>query len=285
MGQRSQIYIRFFENNKNRMLIARDFGWNYGERMISRARYTLDWLTENSTDNTNEREFEKKLVNIINTNFDMLDSMLSTDIIKKSGEMASSEDELEVNFFSYENDDGILFIDIMKDGSLKYCFTNGDGKLLSPEGYMEWDNKDWETDEYISDAAKETCKKNMQYISEHYVMMTESELNEFTSYKYDVPLLYCDECGALPGTYRCDYIAFAVTSPYTDSVTYIMQKRNDETGTELNLFTIKKGTQNERVFKLRNNMNGVADIFENFRSGKISREEADAQVWNLLNTK
>ena len=59
MGQRSQIYIRYNVNyvsgaaTKNptthnyKGLIARYFGWNYGERMISRARHTLEWIKDN----------------------------------------------------------------------------------------------------------------------------------------------------------------------------------------------------------------------------------------------
>lgn len=44
MGQRSQIYIRF---NDNRMesgkgLIALYYQWNYGERMVSRARQIIE---------------------------------------------------------------------------------------------------------------------------------------------------------------------------------------------------------------------------------------------------
>ena len=61
MGQRSQIYIRYNVNftcdiscsvNGSKIsvpkvynykgLIARYFGWNYGERMISRARYIIE---------------------------------------------------------------------------------------------------------------------------------------------------------------------------------------------------------------------------------------------------
>lgn len=34
MGQRSQIYVRYNE----KLLFARYFQWNYGTRMISRAR-------------------------------------------------------------------------------------------------------------------------------------------------------------------------------------------------------------------------------------------------------
>ena len=41
MGQRSQIYVRYTNEKGEHFLTARYFGWNYGERMISRARHTL----------------------------------------------------------------------------------------------------------------------------------------------------------------------------------------------------------------------------------------------------
>ena len=54
MGQRSQIYIRYNVNyisgsstenpttHNFKGLIARYYGWNYGERMVSRARYIIE---------------------------------------------------------------------------------------------------------------------------------------------------------------------------------------------------------------------------------------------------
>ena len=34
MGQRSQIFVRYQETDGTRKLVARYYGWNYGERMI-----------------------------------------------------------------------------------------------------------------------------------------------------------------------------------------------------------------------------------------------------------
>ena len=76
-----------------------------------------------------------------------------------------------------------------------------------------------------------------------------------------------------------------MVNPYANLVTYIMQKKNDETGTGLNLFTIRKGTNNEKVFRLRSNIEDFVRVFEAFRSGRLTKEEADAQVLNLLNTR
>ena len=45
MGQRSQIYVRYQKDDAN-YLVARYYQWNYGERMISRCRHTLEWIRE-----------------------------------------------------------------------------------------------------------------------------------------------------------------------------------------------------------------------------------------------
>lgn len=61
MGQRSQIYIRYNVNyvygsatdhpktQNFKGLIARYFQWNYGERMISRARYIIEEIKDEAT--------------------------------------------------------------------------------------------------------------------------------------------------------------------------------------------------------------------------------------------
>ena len=57
MGQRSQIFVRYEENGQKKM-IARYYQWNYGGRMISRARYGIEWLKDMYKYTP---EFERKL--------------------------------------------------------------------------------------------------------------------------------------------------------------------------------------------------------------------------------
>lgn len=67
MGQRSQIFVRFVDNDKKE-LIARYYSWNFGERMISRARHTINWIIEHR----DYLSFEKnKISRIFDTNFDV----------------------------------------------------------------------------------------------------------------------------------------------------------------------------------------------------------------------
>jgi len=43
MGQRSQIYVRY---NK-KLVVTNYYQWNYGERMIRRARYGIEYIKDN----------------------------------------------------------------------------------------------------------------------------------------------------------------------------------------------------------------------------------------------
>ena len=99
MGQRSQIYVRTTDDKGNITFVARYFQWNYGERMISRARHIIEWLREYAKHFTEEaysfcrdREIER-LISIINTNFDYKDVAISTDLLKGAEEAEARGDD------------------------------------------------------------------------------------------------------------------------------------------------------------------------------------------------
>ena len=87
MGQRSQIYIRYNVNyvygsatdhpktQNFKGLIARYFQWNYGERMISRARYIIEEIKDEFMEYKycfNDNEKLEKLKRFCETNFDIV---------------------------------------------------------------------------------------------------------------------------------------------------------------------------------------------------------------------
>lgn len=68
MGQRSQIYIRYnieYQGKQYKGLIARYYPWNYGERMISRARSIIEYIKDKYLEYpynfTNQSELELRL--------------------------------------------------------------------------------------------------------------------------------------------------------------------------------------------------------------------------------
>lgn len=190
MGQRSQIYVRYTNDKGEHFLTARYFGWNYGERMVSRARHTMEWILDNfrygqhylSTDNT-------KLVRIIDTNFDMHDVVISSDIIEEYFEYFSDESFSDNVFKFQDNNDGKLFIDVHPNGVIKYAFIDSSCNLDKPKGglgYMLWDHKDWRKSTYIDDEQKEKCELNCKYLRDNFELMTIKELKDFVSCDYNV---------------------------------------------------------------------------------------------------
>lgn len=185
MGQRSQIYIRIMDNyNENPILYAKYFSWNFAERMISRAKYGIEYIKKNigyiTLDNTKE-----KINRIFDINFDMQDILLASDIIKEwIEEFADYYDANEYIFNYVANNDGKLFIDITKEGEIKYCFTDYNMKILTPTKYMNWDFPEWKSSNNLSEDEIETCKNNIKYIIKNAKLMTKEELEEFIYFDY-----------------------------------------------------------------------------------------------------
>ena len=203
MGQRSQIYVRFpvdngYDGKKGYGLIANYYQWNYGERMISRCRYALEFIRDASIQEylhwyfgSNYEKFRRYL----DVNFDKKDIMISTDIIKEYVEFweecsAKCKDEYErdFNYFVFDgqdNNNGKLLIDIRKD-VVKYVFLGReayDSDVMDAEGYMVWDNNEtWRNREYID---VKTCEENIEAINGLAELMTEDEVKDFLNCKYE----------------------------------------------------------------------------------------------------
>lgn len=190
MGQRSQIYIRF-PYGDNYGLIAKYYQWNYGERMISRCRYGIEWILQRMeyinwfyTSKPNI----KLLSEIFDINFDMRDVLNTCDILNEFYNYFSEENFNDYVFRYQENNDGKLFIDIKENG-VYYSFIDdacGIDNIMDAEGYMEWNNdpKDWRNSKYISKDQKLRCERNIRYISKHTKLMTLNELEDFITCDY-----------------------------------------------------------------------------------------------------
>lgn len=185
MGQRSQIFVRYEDNNGNKEIIARYFGWNYSERMISRVRYGIEWLIENLEYKFNIKE---KLHRILETNFDMIDVVISTDILK---EFKEYNWECALNEFMFEeqdNNDGKCLIDITSDGIIKYAFLDSaNEKIMNGSEYMSWDcDMDWKNpNKYRSQEMINTCLTNIAEIEKMAVLMSEEDVKEFMEHDYN----------------------------------------------------------------------------------------------------
>lgn len=186
MGQRSQIFVRYEDNGQKKM-IARYYQWNYGERMISRARYGIEWLKDMYKYTP---EFERKLYRILDTNFDMIDCVISSDIIKEFIDDYWENDGYTLNdfmFYQQDNNDGKLFIDVLLDGTIKYAFLDyNNKKIMSGTEYMKWNRgKDWKNPtEYFDQEDVDICIKNIKEINKMATKMTADEVKEFMEMDY-----------------------------------------------------------------------------------------------------
>lgn len=195
MGQRSQIYVRLNNKDGSYNLYARYFQWNYGTRMISRARYTIEWLQCHA--GCRSSDFDDCLVRIIDTNFDYKDICISSDIMEQCRQNCDSIDDLFDNYylFSDDNNNGKLFVDVNIDYSsdkfdpniiIKYAFTDYDNsRIMTGNGYMMWDAQCY-VDTWQNTYPNEVnyTNENIAYIDKNAQLMTIDELEAFMNHHY-----------------------------------------------------------------------------------------------------
>lgn len=198
MGQRSQIYIRYNVNYVNshsahnyKGLIARYFGWNYGERMVSRARYIIERIHSEYMEYKwcfGDVEKLEKLKRTCEVNFDMKDIVFTSDIIKEVAEDMDGDMEY---LFNQGNNDGQLFIDVTDDG-IKYCFMKfyNEGEPMDAEQYMKWNceretHPNWHIPyEYMSKETIDYTEANIEEINKMATLMTTEEIKAFVEDDY-----------------------------------------------------------------------------------------------------
>lgn len=188
MGQRSQIYVRYNKDGINH-LIARYYQWNYGERMISRCKHSIEWIKSILDYDWYLTTETEKLKRILDVNFDMQDIVMGSDIVKEYEESEYWREECSFNEFvfkSQDNNDGKLFIDI-KNGIVKYAFLDYDCNtehIMNAEQYLNWDYEGWITNPYIDDEQKLMCFNNIKEIAAMAQLMTQEEVEDFINCDY-----------------------------------------------------------------------------------------------------
>lgn len=194
MGQRSQIYVRY----NGKLLFARYFQWNYGERMISRARYGIEYIKD-YLDNGYTWVFDprtsdcRKLQRIFDVNFDMKDVALSTDIVQEYKEYGDGFEVCDYIFNQQDNNNGQLFVDIVGNQIL-YCFRYWDypshnDLILDGNEYMKHDvSPSWPGTPdhnpaydncYLEKDEIDTCLENIKEIESMANLMSREQLDDF----------------------------------------------------------------------------------------------------------
>lgn len=191
MGQRSQIYLR----HNGSLILANYYQWNFGEGMISRARWGIEWVKEFVDPAWKDRwpfdseDYIEKMRRVFDTDFDRKDVALSCDILKEWSEQFSDEPFNDVVFNQQENNDGQLYVDI-RDGKIYYCFRDMHAnRIMDAAEYMDWDCPYWSSESehnpafdrscYLSEEEIKACEANIRAIGEMAELMTMEQLDEF----------------------------------------------------------------------------------------------------------
>lgn len=186
MGQRSQIYVRY----NGKLLFARYFQWNYGTRMISRARAGMEYL-ENHLDVPylfDDPYYIRKFIRIFETNFDYRDVAISTDIIGEYLDFYPL-DPIAPSFYDFvfrrqDIDDGKLLVDI-RNGKIKYAFLDNQcdpENPMTPEEYLQWDARTTITKTWQGGCTPEEIQwttENCAFIRDHYELMMPEEIKSY----------------------------------------------------------------------------------------------------------
>lgn len=189
MGQRSQIYVIYKDNQNRDCISATYFQWNYGERMISRARYLMGWIkAQNSLYNNLYSDYLPfviyKIRYVASVNFDYKDVTIGTDLIEEWKEVRKQYPNTNLNdyIFNADNNDGCLFIDARVPQNLRYAFTTYDYKdgVMGPEAYLKWDR----TPQKIRDT--KFTKRNINWITHNAKLMKKKELEAILKAIYHV---------------------------------------------------------------------------------------------------
>ena len=202
MGQRSQMYVIAKKDNKY-YLTANYYQWNYGERMISRTRGTLEHIIDDYIRYDWQLTTEtQKLRRIMDVNWDMHDIVLSSDIVKeftddyeeywKTEGNTYAQDFFGFCFSGQDNNNGqmYMYIDLdIEEPKVKMCFTqytfDEDSNVLNANDYLTLDllyDEPGTWQEYMIKSGyynTETIlytEKNIKYIEEHTEMLSKEEL-------------------------------------------------------------------------------------------------------------
>ena len=189
MGQRSQIYVIYKDNQNRDCVSATYFQWNYGERMISRARYLMGWIkAQNNLCSNLYSDYLPfviyKIRYVASVNFDYKDVTIGADLIEEWKEIRTQYPNTNLNdyIFNADNNDGCLFIDARIPQHLRYAFTTYNYKdgVMGPEAYLKWDG----TPQKIRDT--KFTKRNINWITHNAKLMKKKELEAILKTTYYV---------------------------------------------------------------------------------------------------
>jgi len=172
MGDRSHIYIK---RNGNKLDVFQQF-YAFGLDFANCLTMLDDWIPECREGKPLSNIYNDALHAYFNFNGTSLNAFPYPD---------------NARIFSWTNQCGKLFLDIQKDGIVKYCFTDGGSSWpagvqtpMSLEEYLSWCHAECDYED-----ERERDPKNMDLI-QGLSLMTQDEFKEFIEYPYDFEGMY-----------------------------------------------------------------------------------------------
>lgn len=208
MGQRSQLYIRC-RNKKT--LVAMHLQWNWGEYMINRGYQLLDYIQKEASGDYSffrredglsydKEEAINSLHALIQMNLTVGSYVGGHDLVKEArqwGDYTTGE-TFKIDPERQDNNNGILVIDVLEDGTIKYGFSGGGEEtgdydhfnMVTAAEYFNLGQKQCREEQYL---LKNRCKEmydkvqeQIKFIDDNFKLLTNEEYKDIfnTSYEY-----------------------------------------------------------------------------------------------------
>ena len=211
MGQRSQLYIRC-RNKKT--LVAMHLQWNWGYYMINRTYQLLDFIKKESPyEYSFIRSGSDKLLHDKDEAIDVLQSLIQMnitigshvyghDLVKEAKEWGGYTDSpfFKIDPERQDNNNGILVIDVLEDGTIKYGLGAGPEdvgddeayKMITAKEYFDISQRQCSKEYKLENRDKELYDKvlkQIEFIDNNFTLLTQEEYKDIFSQTY-----YYDNC-------------------------------------------------------------------------------------------
>lgn len=163
--------------------------WNYGERMVSRVAHTVEWLAGATYRSIClSPEFRERLVMYLSVNFDMMDVMLTDDMLGKDDLDDKTVGDRLLSSRNH-NGYGLIWVDT-KGNAVKYAFTHWKAdnaeRALSLKEYLHIEYGGCDPDLNfncrklaVNDEAEIDLIRNKHRLRDCGVLMTSDEVLKF----------------------------------------------------------------------------------------------------------
>lgn len=207
MGQRSQLYIRC-RNKKT--LVAMHLQWNWGYYMINRTYQLLDFIKKESPyEYSFIRSGSDKLLHDKDEAIDVLQSLIQInltvgsnvtghDLVKEARQWGdyTTGDTFKIDPEFQDNNNGILVIDVLEDGTIKYGLGAGPEdvgddeayKMITAKEYFDISQRGCSEEYKLKNYNKELYDKvleQIEFIDNNFTLLTQEEYKDIFNQEYE----------------------------------------------------------------------------------------------------